>query len=457
MKSRSILIAALACVWASAMGQQTPPIQPKTVDTPKLTPLVPPGLPTGAEVVANAPLTAVEAVRIALAHQPSVAISKASADALHGQTIQTQSLLNPTVAANATATHAQSLRNQTTGLQQGVGSDMSTSLTLNQLIFDFNKTRDQVRQSQALERAGYRTYDQTLQDVALQAKQDFYAYVQAQQQSKVQEANVKSRQAQVDLTQAEVSAGTGEPTDLVSAKTLLAQGVLTWSQAQLAEQTARFKLATDLGIDPRTPLVIADSSETDVTLPPDLNSLVDQGLKHRPTVLSAIESLRAAGYGVSVARKTDVPSINFQAGVETEGPNNPFSNQTGFVSLTLDWTLLDGGLQLGKVKTAEAEKTSAAEMLRQASQTVISDVSNGVVSVQAARQQIPIANSEVADAQEGVRLAEGRYRAGVTTFQEIITAQAALVQAQTDQVNSIAALNNALATLDHAIGKWPIS
>ncbi len=109
MKSRSLLIVALACVWASAMGQQTPPIQPKTVDTPKLTPLVLPGLPTGAEVVANAPLTAAEAARIAIVHQPSVAISKAAADALHGQTIQSQSLLNPTVTINGTATHVQSL------------------------------------------------------------------------------------------------------------------------------------------------------------------------------------------------------------------------------------------------------------------------------------------------------------------------------------------------------------
>ena len=112
---------------------------------------------------------------------------------------------------------------------------------------------------------------------------------------------------------------------------------------------------------------------------------------------------------------------------------------------------------MGKVREAVANRSSAAQMLRQASQNVISDVSNAVVGVQAARQQIPVAASEVADAKEGIRLSEGRYKAGVTTFQEVITAQAALVTAETDQVNSIAALAIALSTLDHAIGKWPLN
>jgi len=439
------------------MAQQTVPVQPKTVDVPKLKPLILPGLPKNGEIVANAPLTAAEAVKIALAHQPQVAISKANADALHGQALQTQSLLNPTVSANAGITKSRVDSQGSQGLVGGASNSIDGTLTLNQLIFDFNKTRDQVRQSQAVENAGYRTFDQTLQDVALLAKQDFYGYVQAQQQTKVQEANVTNRQAQVDLTQATVNAGTGEPVDLVSAKTLLAQSVLAWLQSQQSEKAAGVKLANDLGIDPRTPIVVDISKEDERTLPTELNSLVDEAIKHRPSILASIETLKAAGYGVSVARKTDTPSISFQAGVETLGATNPFDRQTSFVALTMNWTLLDGGLQLGKVRQAQAEKTAAAQQLRQATQTVISDVSNAVVAVQAARQQIPVASSEVADAQEGIRLAQGRYKAGVTTFQEVITAQAALVTAQTDQVNAIAALAIALSTLDHAVGKWPVN
>ena len=447
----------MVCVIAKVSAQQTLPVQPKTVDIPKLVPLISPSVPQGSAMLANAPLSAAEAVKIALVHQPQVLISKAAADAAHGQTLQSKALLNPTVGLTSSGTHSQAVQNGTQGLTSGPISEIASTVALNQLLYDFNRTRDLVRQSEALERAGFRTYDQTLQDVALQTKQDFYSFVQAQQEAKVQEANVKSRQAQVDLTQATVNAGTGEPSDLVNAKTLVAQSIIAWSQAQQTERIARVKLATDMGIDPRTPLVVAPSVETNVQLPSDENSLVDLALKQRPSILAAIESLKASGYAVSIARKNDAPSINFQAGLESLGTSNPFDHQVGYVSLTLNWTLLDGGVQLGKVRTAQANKSAAAEQLREASQNTIQDVSNAVVSVQAARQQIPVANSEVANAEEGVRLAEGRYRAGVATFQEVITAQANLVTAQTDQVNAVAALAIALASLDHAIGKWPVS
>ncbi|MDR3690850.1 MAG: TolC family protein [Fimbriimonas sp.] len=457
MISRWLSAFAALIVSVSALAQQTPPIQPKTVDTPKLAPIVVPKVPDGTAIVANSPLSAVEAVKIALAHQPQVFLSKASAEALHGQTLQSKSLLNPTLGMFATGNSTQNFRSSGPLSGIGIQQERTNNFTMNQLIFDFNRTRDVVRQSQSIEIAGYHSYDQTLQDVALVAKEDFYSYVQARQQTKVQEANVASRQAQVDLTQAQVSAGTGEPTDLVNAKTLLSQATIAWSQAQQAELTARTKLATDMGVDPRTPIVVADSSETKADIPLDPNSLVDSALKHRPTVLAAIESLRAAGFGVSVARKTTLPSLNFVAGYNMLGVGNPFEVQNGYVELTLSWTLVDGGLQLGKVRQAQAENTAAAQALRQASQVVIADVSIAVTNVQSANQQIPVAEAEAANAREGVRLAEGRYRAGVATFQEVITAQAQLVQAESDRVNTVAAYEIAVANLDHAIGKWPLN
>jgi len=455
MKTRWLYTLAAIGSCSFALGQQTPPIQPKTVDTGQVPPLTLAGPPKPDEHIANAPLTVDEAVRIALAYQPQITISKSAADALHGQTIQTQAALNPTVAVTASGTRSQVLNNGGGGgansANVGPFAQYTGQIALNQLIFDFNRTRDQVRQAQALELAGYRTFDQTQQDVILLVKQDFYAYVQAKAQVDVDTANVKSRQAQVDLTQAQVNAGIGEPADLVSAKTLLDQGQIQLIQANLALVTAAVTLTQEMGVDPRTPINVVSPTEDDSTLP-DSNALVDQALKQRPEILSAEATLKAAGYGVSVARKTDAPSISFSAGVATGGTNDPFTSQASFVTLSLSWTLIDGGLMRGAVKTAEAQKSSAAANLLLTSQSIVSDVSKAYIGVKAATQQIPVAKAEVANAQEGVRLAEGSYRAGVATFQAIITAQANLVTAQTDQVNAIASLAIARATLDHAIG-----
>ncbi len=452
MKSRWLYLLVFNSVCVAAIAQQTPPIQPKTVDTPKLAPLdLTP--PPGVQQIANSPLSVEEAVRIALAHQPQITISKAGAEAAHGQVVQANSFLNPALGLTANAVKNQTFRggngSSTNGSDEKV--NVNTALSLNQLIFDFNRTRDQVRQASAVERAALRDYDQTVQDVALQVKQAFYSLLQAKQQVKVDTSNVASRQSQVNLTQAQLNAGLGAPADLVNAKTLLSQATLHLLQANQQAVAATITLAQAMGIDPRTPLVQAEPpSPTPSTA--DSNALVDLSLKQRPEILAAQESLRASGYGVSVARKANLPSLDFGAGVSAKGAPTPFDSQVGFLSLTLNWTLLDGGLRTGRIETAEAQRKSSTAQLLQISQNVISEVSKAFVSLKAAEQQVEIAGAEVSNASEGVRLAEGRYKAGVTTFQEVITAQAELVTAQTDQVNSVAALAIAQANLDHAIG-----
>ena len=63
-----------------------------------------------------------------------------------------------------------------------------------------------------------------------------------------------------------------------------------------------------------------------------------------------------------------------------------------------------------------------------------------------------LTRSQVTNALEGVRLATGRYRGGVGTFLEVTDAQAALVLAQTNQVNAETALQSQRAALQRAIG-----
>ncbi len=454
MRTRWPICTVFATAAAISSAQQTSPIQPKTVDAPKLPTIELTRPPSSVQIIANSPLTAAEAVRIALVHQPSLTIAKSSIEAAHGQTLQAKAGLNPTVNLTGSGTRSQILNNTTgaSGAGGTVFDGLAGEVAMNQLIFDFNRTRDEVRQASALERSARRSYDQSVQDVILLVKQNYYAYVQAKQQVAVDIANLTSRQAQVDLTQAQLNAGLGAPADLVSAKTVYSQASLQLIQANQNVITASTTLANSMGIDPRTPIVLADSVEPTVG-DEDPNALVDIALKSRPEILAAQESFRAAGFGVSVARKTDAPSLSFGAGVSARGNDNPFDTETGFISLTFNWSLVDGGVKLGRVRTAEAQKKAAEAQLTQISLGVVADVARAFTNVKSINQQIATAASEVANAQEGVRLAEGRYKAGVATFQEVITAQANLVTAETDVVTAKADLAIAKATLDHAMGR----
>ncbi len=88
--------------------------------------------------------------------------------------------------------------------------------------------------------------------------------------------------------------------------------------------------------------------------------------------------------------------------------------------------------------------------------TVTADVSQAYLNAKTAEQRLATATAGMANAEEGVRLAQGRYAAGIGVFLDVLDAQNALVTAQTNRVNAQSAINQARATLAHALNSDPI-
>jgi outer membrane protein TolC len=490
----------------------TPPVMPKT--TPVQTPpdLSIPGPPVPTPGVPNTPLTAQEAAALALAKQPNVAIALAQLEAARGQVAQTKSGLYPqlnlsqaysrtdtfygntnnsnpvvsttggttgsttgtTAGTTGTTSGTTGTTSGTTGTTSGTTGTTSTTtsgttgtaastlivgksqgwsgeVTLSQLLFDFNHTRDLVSEYEAAERAAKHGYTKAEIDTILTVKQAFYTYVQNDGLAKVQLANVNSAQASLTLAQALVAGGLGAPADVVSATTTLDTAEQALVQARATALTSRLTLCFDIGIDPRTPFVPANSAEP-AESGDDLNTLVNLAVMRRPDVLQAVETLRSEGYAVSAARTSNAPTFNFQLGVTNFGQTNPLATDSLVPTVSVTWTFEDAGLTAGKVESAKAEQEIAKQTLQLTTQGAIQDVSTSFVNVQAAEQRLTVANAEVANGVQNLKLAQGQYQAGVTPFVTVITAQAQQVQAEVDQVNAIANLAQTRATLSHSLG-----
>ena len=165
----------------------------------------------------------------------------------------------------------------------------------------------------------------------------------------------------------------------------------------------------------------------------------------------ARENLRSAELGVDVARKTSVPALSANLGLGARGssivPNNRFAS----LGASVQWNPFDSGLTAGRTREARASPEAAKADLRTTEIVVTSDVSQAYLNLRTAGQRVVTAESEVTNAQESVRLAEGRYRAGIGTFIEVIDAQTALVTANTNRVNALSAVDQARAALSRAI------
>ncbi len=431
------------------MGQ-TPPQKPNTTPIPSTKDLDLPGPPIPGEV-GTRPITADEAAMVGLRLQPNVTVAMAQAAAARAQVQAAISALFPTATATSQYEWLYSFNLHNGGATSTSQHGLVSGLSAKQLIFDCERTMDQVREARATAKAAAYNLSAVQANLVFQIKQQFYTVVENQQLVTVFESEVKSTQAQLDLTVAQLSAGLGVPSDVVNASANLANATSSLVQARQTYILSRVDLAALIGLDPRTPLVLADSSEPagDST---DLNALVDSGLRNRPEILQAQETLRAAGYSVSIARKLLLPSVNLTASVGTPGVGSQSSADSGALGISLNWTFFDSGLSSADVAIAKAQALGAKANLVTQTQSVVSDVSGAFVSLQAAKQRVEVAASAVANATEGLRLAEGRFKAGVTTFVEVTQAQSTLVTAQSSQAGAQSALQTARAQMARAIG-----
>lgn len=485
----------------------TPPIPPKTQDTPVPPPvqISPPPTPdTDAPV---RPITAEEAARIALRRQPSLIEARAGIEAAQGRVQQVRSGLLPTLNlstgyTNLTAISGSGAGGNTNTVNSGSGTGTGTgtgntgntgnnggnggtngngtgtgtgttttttgnssnngfgfagfnaSATIRQLIFDFNRTRDLVRQSEAFTRAAQQNYTRAQYDLVLQVKQAFYTLQQNTRLVAVNESNLKNRQSQLALAQARLNSGLGLPSDVATAQTAVAEAVTALVQARANAEIARVNLAALLGIDPRTPIQPAETGETPTDVA-DVNALVTSALQNRPELRQAQENVQANQFGVRAARNTNAPVIFGNVGVSSRGSGIPPQDSSLILGVTLAFSPFDGGLTAGRVKEARAGLETAQAQLAAAQINVVSDVTQAYVNLQTAEQRLAAANSGVVNAEEGVRIAEGRYRTGLGLFLDIINAQAQLLTARTTQQNARAAVEQARAALLRAVGTPP--
>jgi outer membrane protein len=459
MRNRFVpFLAAGALAGAPLLAQQpqTPPIEPRIQATPLPPPVVLPPPPEIPADVPNRPLTAEEAAAIALRHQSDVAAAAANLQAAGGRERQARSGLKPSVGLSAGYTHLDSLSGSassaSSGGSGGVGSSGYTAaITGSQLLFDFNHTRDVAREASALREGAAANLTRVQADLVLQTKQGFYTLLQNTRLVSVNEANLAAQQAHVALARARLEAGFGLPSDVVRAETAVSEAALDLNLARNAAALSRVDLNTLMGTDPRTPIEPADSSEPQPGSL-DVNALVDTALRRRPEMVQADAEVRAAEAGESAARSSNAPSVSADVGLNTRGRDFPPGNNSLTVGASIRWDVFDAGATAGLVQEARGNLAAVRAAREGTRQDVVADVSAAYLNLVSAEQRVQTTEAQVANAQESVRLAEGRYRGGLGTFLDVTDAQSALLAAQTGSVNARTAVDQARAALARATG-----
>jgi outer membrane protein TolC len=428
----------------------TPPVLPKVQELPLPPPVELPAPAARPSDVPNRPLTAKEAALLALHYQPSVVVASAGVDGAQSRTRQVRSQLGPSVAVSP-AYGASTGKGQSGAVPGVVSPGYQVSAVVRQLLFDFNQTRNLVREAVARERSATANLTRVQSDLVFEIKQAFYVYLQDVRLVAVNEATVRNQQYHLALAQARLNSGLGLPSDVVRAQTAVADAMFGLTTARTNASLAAVNLAAMIGVDPRTPITPAESDEPQPATM-DVRQLVPQALQSRPEVSQAQAGVEAANYALKAARLGESPSLVGAMGWSQRGSGLPPEHGTLGAGLAVEWAPFDSGLTAGRVKEAEANLRSAVAQVEAARLTVQSDVSQAYLNLKNAEQKVTTADAEIGNAQEALRLARGRYEAGIGVFLDVLDTETALDTANSNRVNALAAVSQARAALAHAIG-----
>jgi outer membrane protein TolC len=353
--------------------------------------------------------------------------------------------------SSSTSTPASSTPSSSASVGAPISQGTLAELTVSQLIFDFNRTRDLVSQSKALERAFRQDLNTQIYTDVFLVKQAFYQYVLNLNIVTVNEQEVANRQTELDTATAQYNVGIGQPGDVYTAQTAKAEAIQNLIVARTVAEEARINLALLMGIDPNTPITPALSSEPHIE-DAGILALTTQALQQRPELLAAQATVQAYKYALSSAQKGNLPSV--QADGEILSSSDQFFPQNDYaaVGVSLSWDLFDYGLTRGRVQEQSANVSSAQSQLASELLQVRSDVASAFVNVQNAKLRIDSAQADVANAEQSVNTALARYRTGVGEFQAILTAQDFLFTSRTNLTNALGVIPQFQAQLEYAVG-----
>jgi len=404
-----------------------------------------------------------EAVKVGLEHQPSVLGARAQTEAASGRVEQARAGYLPQVTGTAIAQRVHgsaSVRPTQNSLPTTVGASGQTynvfsfGVSASQLIWDFGQTIDRTRAASA-QREAQESNERTVRyEAALAIRQAFFQAHAQRALVEVGRESVANMERHLEQIRGFVAQGIRPEIDLLQARTDLANARVTLINAQSAYLTAKAQLNQAMGVVRDTDYEVAD--EGLAAIPGEDgpgDTLVKQALSSRPELASLQKQTKALELTVSSLRGAYGPTLSGVGGVSEAGPALDALGLNWNIGLSLNWPIFQGGLTRGEVREARANVSAAQAELTQATLNVRFQVEQARLNLRSAKAAIVAAQDARDNAKERLRLAEGRYEAGVGSIIELDDAAVAAFAAGAQLVQAEYNLSAARAGLLSALGK----
>jgi outer membrane protein TolC len=226
---------------------------------------------------------------------------------------------------------------------------------------------------------------------------------------------------------------------------------LTVEQAEYAKQ--KIALARLIGLPSGQDLILTDALPYAPLENLTLTQAIALASENRSDLKAAQAQVRAAELSRKAAVAEKYPTLDVDANYGLVGVNPGTSHGSFSVTGELRFPIWAGAHSRGDIEEADASLQRARASYDDLRARVEADVRTAYLDLNAAADQVRVAQSRRALAEDELQQARDRFASGVADTVEVVQAQEAVSSAEQDYIASLNAHNLAKASVAHAVGQ----
>jgi len=314
----------------------------------------------------------------------------------------------------------------------------SATLSASYLLYDFGGRDAAARLAEAQLQTAIETQDSDLNNLIYSVSQAYLDALLAQASLKAAQISEASSLESLNAAEAQLAVGTTIPATVLQARTAYSQDQLARIKAEGTVKTSRATLATLMGMRPGTQLELAPWHVEGMSRQSAaVEQLMDAAVTSRQDLRALREQVKAAEATLESAKAQGKPTISLDATVGRQiGTSGypPANSQT--IGLTISAPIFTGFKDTYRIRAAEASLEGARAQESELANQVRLDVWTAYQNFRTNADALKSAHDAVLYGEENEKLMLGRFKAGVGTMVDVLTAQASAAMARQQQATA---------------------
>lgn len=308
-------------------------------------------------------------------------------------------------------------------------------------------------------RAAETDYSKDINEASFKIQSAFWQYYKAQQILKLLNENLIQNQKHLEDTKNNLENGLVTRNDLLKLEVLYSNTKLQQIEAQNNLDIARMAFNQALGLALDAPTDI-DAGQVDTALTNyKFEEIIKEAKANRKELKAMQYRLEASNEGLDAARSGWFPSVYLNANYYYNRPNQRIQpprdvfKDTWDIGITLNWDIWNWGFTSSQATQAEQTRVQTETSLGQLNEAVELEVYSNYLTYERSSEKISVSRQSLDQARENYRITNDKFNVQLATSTDLIDAETAVMQAETNYNNSLVDYEIAKIRLEKSLGR----